>query len=134
MKFMGYVRENGKVGSRNYVAIIPSVVCANDVAMAINNQTDNTRGIYHHQGCCQLPPDLKTVTDSLIGLGCHPNVGAVLVVSLGCEGTDVERLVSEISKTGKPVELIEIQKLGGTSKAIAAGIDAAQKLSIGISG
>lgn len=131
---MGYVRENGKVGSRNYVAVIPSVVCANDVAMAIVAQTDNTRGIYHHQGCCQLPPDLEMVTDSLIGLGCHPNAGAVLVVSLGCEGTDVERLVSEVSKTGKRVELIEIQKLGGTSKAIAKGIDVAQSLAIKISG
>lgn len=134
MNFMGYVRENGKVGSRNYVAIIPSVVCANDVAMAINQHTDNTRGVYHHQGCCQLPPDLERVTDSLIGIGCHPNAGAVLIVSLGCEGTDVNRLVKAISKTGKPVEVIEIQKLGGTSKAIAAGIDAAQKLAIQISG
>ena len=133
MDFKGYVRGNGKVGSRNHVAIIPSVVCANDVAMAIVAQTDNTRGLYHHQGCCQLPPDLETVTDSLIGIGCHPNVGAVLIVSLGCEGTDVERLVLEISKTGKPVELIEIQKLGGTSRAIAAGIDAAQGLAIKIS-
>lgn len=134
MEFNGYVRQNGKVGSRNYVAVIPSVVCANDVAMAIVAQTDNTRGIYHHQGCCQLPPDLEMVTESLIGLGCHPNAGAVLVVSLGCEGTDVERLVKEISKTGKPVELIEIQKLGGTSNSIAAGINAAQKLAIEISG
>jgi altronate dehydratase large subunit len=133
MEFMGYVRENGKVGSRNFVAVIPSVVCANDVAMAIVAQTDNTRGIYHHQGCCQLPPDLEMVTDSLIGLGCHPNAGAVLIVSLGCEGTDVDRLVREISKTGKPVELIEIQKLGGTSKSIAKGIDAAQSLAIKIS-
>lgn len=133
MNFMGYVREDGKVGSRNYVAVIPSVVCANDVAMAIVAQTDNTRGIYHHQGCCQLPPDLEMVTESLIGLGCHPNVGAALVVSLGCEGTDVDRIVNEISKTGKPVELIEIQKLGGTSNSIAAGIDAAQNLAIGIS-
>lgn len=134
MEFMGYVRENGKVGSRNYVAVIPSVVCANDVAMAIVAQTDNTRGIYHHQGCCQLPPDLERVTNSLIGIGSHPNVGAVLIVSLGCEGTDVDKLVKEISKTGKPVELIEIQKLGGTSNSIAAGINAAQSLAIGISG
>ena len=134
MNFMGYVRENDKVGSRNYVAVIPSVVCANDVAMAVVAQTDNTRGIYHHQGCCQLPPDLERVTESLIGIGSHPNVGAALIVSLGCEGTDVDRLVEEISKTGKPVEIIRIQKLGGTSNAIAAGIDAAQKLAIGISG
>ncbi len=134
MEFKGYMRKNGKAGSRNYVAIIPAVSCANDVAMAIQAQTDNTRGLYHHQGCCQLPPDLDRVTESLIGLGCHPNAGAVLVVSLGCEGTDVERLVNEISKTGKPVELIEIQKLGGTSKAIEAGTNTAQNLAVSISG
>lgn len=129
----GYRRTNGKVGSRNYVAVIPSVGCANDVASAIVSQTDNTRGLYHNQGCCQLPPDLKMVTDSLIGLGVHPNVGAVLIVSLGCEGTDVERLMSEIEKSGKKVELIKIQELGGMSNSIAEGVKKAQKLSIEIS-
>ena len=74
------------------------------------------------------------VTDSLIGLGCSPNVGAALVVSLGCEGTDTQRLVQEIAKTGKPVEVIYVQELGGTSKAIARGIELAQKLVIEISG
>lgn len=134
MHFMGYVRENGKVGARNYVAVIPSVVCANDVVQTIMSQTQNTMGYFHHQGCCQLPPDLDRVTDTLIGLGCSPNVGAALVVSLGCEGTDHERLVHEIARTGKPVEIIRIQELGGASRAIAAGIDAAQKLVMAISG
>lgn len=134
MDFMGYVRQNGKVGARNYVAVMPSVVCATEVVEGIVRQTELTKGYYHHQGCCQLPPDLERVTDSLIGLGCHPNVGAVLVVSLGCEGTDTHRLVSEIAKTGKPVEIIRIQELGGTSKAIARGIDVAQKLVMAISG
>ncbi len=134
MQFMGYKRPNGKVGARNQVAIIPSVVCANDVAQAIMAHTKNTVGYFHHQGCCQLPPDLERVTQTLIGLGCSPNVGAALVVSLGCEGTDHERLVEEIRKTGKPVEIIRIQELGGTSRAIAAGIDEAQRMSIAISG
>ncbi len=134
MNFMGYVRKNGKVGARNLVAVIPSVVCANDVAQTIVAQVQNTVGYFHHQGCCQLPPDLERVTDTLIGLGCSPNVGAALVVSLGCEGTDTERLVETIAKTGKPVEVIRIQELGGTSRAIAAGIDAAQKLSMTIFG
>ena len=133
MKFRGYIRNNGKAGARNYVAIIPSVVCANDVAQTIMAQTQNTVGYFHHQGCCQLPPDLDRVTDTLIGLGCSPNVGAALVVSLGCEGTDHERLVEAIAKTGKPVEIIRIQELGGVSRAISAGIDAAQKLSMAIS-
>lgn len=134
MNFMGYVRPHGKVGARNYVAVIPSVICATEVVEAIIAQTENTKGYYHHQGCCQLPPDLERVTNSLIGLGCNPNVGAVLVVSLGCEGTDNDRLVEEIAKTGKPVEIIHVQELGGTSKAIAKGIDMAQKLVIAISG
>lgn len=133
MTFMGYVRPDGKVGARNLVGIIPSVVCANDVAQAIGRQVQGTVGFFHHQGCCQLPPDLDRVTDTLIGLGCSPNLGAVLVVSLGCEGTDHQRLVEAISKTGKPVEIIHIQELGGTSKAIQAGIDIAQNLVIDIS-
>lgn len=134
MDVLGYVRENGKVGSRNHVAIIPSVVCANDVAIAISNQVNNTRALLHHQGCCQMPPDLERVTDALIGLGCNPNVGAVLIVSLGCEGTDVERLTQAIANNATPVEVINIQKLGGTSKAIAAGIDRALALAERISG
>lgn len=134
MQFQGYRRANGKVGSRNHVAILPSVVCANDVAIAVANQVNNTRALLHHQGCCQMPPDLERVTDALIGLGCNPNVGAVLIVSLGCEGTDVERLEQSIRANGTPVEVIRIQELGGTSKAIAAGIEKAQKLALEISG
>lgn len=134
MEFMGYIRDNGKVGSRNHVAVIPSVICANDVAQAICSRVENTRGFFHHQGCCQLPPDLDRVTDTLIGLGCSPNVGAALVVSLGCEGTDHEKLVAEIAKTGKPVEIIHIQELGGFSRAVQEGVDKAQKLAIAISG
>lgn len=116
MIFQGYVRPDGTVGSRNLVAVIPSVVCANDVAQAIVAQVQGTVGLYHHQGCCQLPPDLDRVTETLIGLGCGPNVGAALVVSLGCEGTDHERLVQEIARTGKPVEIIRIQQLAGSAR------------------
>ncbi len=128
MEFMGYVRENGKVGSRNHVAIIPSVNCANDVAKRINMAVANTRSLNHHQGCCQLPPDLERVTLSLTGLGQSPNVGAVLIVSLGCEGTDVDYMAENIAKTGKPVEIIRIQELGGTRIAVEEGIKIAQKL------
>ncbi|MCD8098692.1 MAG: UxaA family hydrolase [Lachnospiraceae bacterium] len=132
--FQGYVRPNGKVGSRNLVAVIPSVICATDVAQAICHAVQGTVGFFHHQGCCQLPLDLKRVTDTLISLGCSPNVGAALVVSLGCEGTDTERLVREIAATGKPVEVIRIQELGGMSRAIQKGTDLAQKLAMEISG
>jgi altronate dehydratase large subunit len=132
-QFMGYRRKNGKVGARNHVAVIPSVVCANDVAQAIVGQVQGTVGIFHHQGCCQLPPDLDRVTDVLCALGLSPNLGAVLVVSLGCEGTDHARIVKTVADAGTPVEIVEIQKLGGASRAIQAGIDAAQKLAVAVS-
>ena len=134
MKWYGYRRPDGSVGSRNYVAIIPSVTCANDVANAIAREVQGTVVYLHHQGCCQLPPDLDRVTETLISLGKSPNVGAVLIVSLGCEGTDHERMYKELKATGKPVEIIHIQELGGVSKAIQAGTDLARKLVIEISG
>ncbi|MDD3864597.1 MAG: UxaA family hydrolase, partial [Eubacteriales bacterium] len=134
MTFNGYQRPDGRVGSRNLVGVIPTVVCANDVAQAVVRQVQGCAGFYHHQGCCQLPPDLDRVTETLISLGKSPNLGAVLLVSLGCEGTDTDRLYREIQSTGKPVEIIRIQELGGTSKAISAGTDAAQKLALEISG
>ena len=111
MEFMGFVRPDGKVGSRNHVAVIPSVVCAADVAQAIVRQVPGTVGFFHHQGCCQLPPDLDRVTRTLAALGCSPNVGAALVVSLGCEGTDHQQVYEAIRATGKPVEIIHIQEL-----------------------
>ena len=133
-EFMGYVRPDGQVGCRNHVAVMPSVTCAGDVASAIVRQVAGTVGYFHHQGCCQLPPDLDRVTETLISLGKSPNVAAVLVVSLGCEGTNHERLTAEIRKTGKPVRIIRIQELGGVSAAIKAGIDAAQELVMLVSG
>lgn len=132
--FQGYRRPDGRFGSRNLVAVIPSVICANDVGQAICRQVQGTIGYFHHQGCCQLPLDLKRVTDVLSNLGQNPNVAAALVISLGCEGTDQNRIVEEIRATGKPVEIIRIQELGGTSRAIQAGIDAAGRLVRQISG
>lgn len=133
-QWYGYRRPDGSVGSRNFVAIIPSVTCANDVANAICRQVQGTVTYQHHQGCCQLPPDLERVTNTLISLGKSPNVGAVLIVSLGCEGTDHERMYEELKATGKPVEIIHIQELGGVAKAIEVGTNLARKLVMEISG
>ena len=59
MDFWGYIRENGKVGARNHVAIIPTVVCAAEAAQAIAHAVPGCIFFGHHQGCCQLPPGLK---------------------------------------------------------------------------
>ena len=130
----GYRRPDGSVGSRNYVGIIPAVTCANDVANAICREVQGTVTFLHHQGCCQLPPDLDRVTETLISLGKSPNLGAVLIVSLGCEGTDHARMYEELKATGKPVEIIHIQELGGVSKAVREGTDIARRLVMEISG
>ena len=132
--FQGYRRANGTFGARNLVAVIPSVICANDVGQAICRQVQGTIGYFHHQGCCQLPIDLKRVTEVLIDLGLSANVGAALIVSLGCEGTDHQRVYETIKASGKPCEIIHIQELGGTSAGIQAGMDAAQRLVMQISG
>ena len=134
MKFMGFRRKDGKAGTRNHVAVIPSVVCANEVVENIVYSTQMTQGILHHQGCCQTTPDLERITDCLIKIGENPNVGAALIVSLGCEGVDTDRLEAEVRATGKPVERINIQELGGTSASIHEGIDRAQKLALQITG
>ncbi len=134
MEFMGYKRPDGKVGARNFVAVIPSVTCANDVAQAICHQVQGTVSYLHHQGCCQMPPDLERVTDTLISLGQSPNVAAVLIVSLGCEGTDHQRMYRELCASGKHTEMIQIQELGGVTKAIQAGTDIARRLVIEVSG
>ncbi len=134
MKYMGFRRKDGKVGTRNHVAVIPAVVCANEVVENIVHATQLTQGILHHQGCCQTPPDLERITDCLIKIGENPNVGASLIVSLGCEGVDTDKLEEKLRATGKPVERINIQELGGTSASIQEGIDKAQKLAMAISG
>ena len=108
--------------------------CSHVMAQAICRQIQGTIGYFHHQGCCQLPSDLKRVTEVLIDLGLSANVGAALIVSLGCEGTDHQRVYETIKASGKPCEIIHIQELGGTSAGIQAGMDAAQRLVMQISG
>ena len=64
MKFSGYPRPDGQVGTRNYVGIISTVVCANEVARGIADHVEGAVAFSHQQGCCQTPPDLNRVTQS----------------------------------------------------------------------
>jgi len=125
--FLGYERGYG-VGTRNHVAILPSVVCADEVARKIEERVENTRAFLHHQGCIQMGKDLEQTYRALIGFGANPNCHSVLVVSLGCEAIDAQRLADEIAKRGKRVELITIQKSGGTLKAIDKGVQIARTM------
>ncbi|SHM90533.1 altronate dehydratase large subunit [Caldanaerovirga acetigignens] len=121
MKILGYVRPDGKVGIRNHILVIPSSVCASEVAMRIASHVEGAVAIPNQHGCCQIGADLELTTKTLIGLGKNPNVAAALVVGLGCEGVPTEKVAEEIAKTGKKVEYIIIQDCGGTLKAEEAG-------------
>jgi altronate dehydratase large subunit len=128
MEFKGFKRKNGSVGTRNYIGIISTVVCANEVAEGIARQVNGTAAFIHQQGCCQTPIDLKRVDEVLIGLGRNPNLAGVLLVSLGCESTSVQEVGETIAGAGKRVEVIEIQEIGGAAKSIAEGVLLAQSM------
>ncbi|WP_125154357.1 UxaA family hydrolase [Clostridium rectalis] len=122
MKLYGYRRENGAVGIRNHILVIPASVCASEVAFRIANHINGAISIPNQHGCCQVGPDLELTSDILIGLGKNPNVAAVLVVGLGCEGVSAKKVAKEIGKTGKKSEYIIIQENGGTLNTEAKGI------------
>ncbi len=132
--FLGYSRPKGRVGTRNYLAIIPTVFCANEVAWRIAKKFKNARPLLHHQGCAQLKPDVDRVTQTLIGLGTNPNVGAVLLIGLGCESVSIQEVFRGVKKRGQTVEQIVIQTLGGMKKAIERGTQLAARLDKGLSG
>ena len=130
MNFLGYRRPEGKVGTRNYVGIISTVVCANEVAKGIADKVSGAVAFTHQQGCCQTAPDLTRVTETLCGLGCNPNLAAVLLIGLGCEGTEMPAVQEAVAASGKPVRTLFIQELGGAAKTTAEGVLIAQEMAI----
>ncbi len=121
MKVRGFKRENGTYGIRNHIVILPASVCASETAIRISNLVPDSVALPHQHGCCQIGDDIRLTINTLIGLGKNPNVGAVLVVGLGCEGVQPSEVVEAISKTGKRVEKVIIQQSGGTLGAIQEG-------------
>ncbi len=119
--FLGYRRAGGRVGIRNHVVVISAVSCANTVVQHIERAVPGVVAVTHEHGCSQVGADLQQTADTLAGTGLNPNVFAVLVVSLGCEGLPSADVASLIAASGKPTELITIQELGGTSNAVDAG-------------
>lgn len=128
MSFQGYRRQDGSVGTRNYVGIISTVSCANDVAWWISQGVKGSVPFVHGQGCGQIQPDLDQVTRTLISLGWNPNLAGVLIVSLGCEAVLADQIAAGIADSGKPVEMVVIQKIGGVKTAVARGSSLAQAM------
>ncbi|RGY98372.1 UxaA family hydrolase [Clostridium sp. AM58-1XD] len=122
MHFMGYRRPDGQVGVRNYIGVIPSVFCANKVAELIASQVEGAVCLRHPVGCSQIGEDLEITARTLIGMGCNPNLGAVLIVGLGCERFTAKEFLDGVRKTGKPAEMVLIQEEGDTLKAVEKGV------------
>lgn len=121
MNFQGYRRSNGKVGVRNHVLVIPSVVCSQGAAEAITRNVKGSVYLANVFGCAQVGADREQTKRTLVGFGTNPNVFAVLVVGNGCENLPAKEIAEAITPCGKRVEFIEIQEVGGTKKTIAQG-------------
>ncbi|MDD7305856.1 MAG: UxaA family hydrolase [Peptoniphilaceae bacterium] len=134
MKLLGYRRENGRFGIRNHVLVIPTSVCAADTAAKIASQVDGAISLPNQHGCCQIGSDMMQTERTLAGFGKNPNVGAVLVVGLGCDGIQAHDLAEDIRKSGKPVDSIVIQEEHGTLNTISLGGKKLRNLAQKISG
>ena len=128
MKFKGYKRADGRVGVRNYIAVIPSVFCADKVAEKIAQNIEGVICLKHGVGCSQVGEDLEQTARTLINLANHPNIGGVLIVGLGCERFTPLEFYNEVKKSGKPVEKVIIQEEGDTLQAIDKGTILLKKL------
>ena len=110
MKFMGWRRENGRVGVRNHVVILPLDDISNAACEAVGNQIKGTLAIPHAYGRLQFGEDLDLFFRTIIGTGANPNVAACVVI--GIEEGWTKRVVDGIAKTGKPVAGFGIEQHG----------------------
>src|SRR5471030_1531420 len=108
--FWGYKRENGRVGIRNHVIILPVDDLSNAACEAVANNIKGAMALPHPYGRLQFGADLELHFRTLIGTGCNPNVAAVIVI--GIEEGWTGRVVEGIKKTGKPVTGFGIEMHG----------------------
>jgi altronate dehydratase large subunit len=120
--FDGYRRPDGRVGTRNHVLVVPTVICASVVAERVAAAAPPvTVALPHLAGCGQLGPDMRVTHETLAAYCAHPNVGAVVVIALGCEQVVAQMLAETARRHGKPSDIVAIQAEGGTVRATAKG-------------
>lgn len=120
-----YVRRDGRKGIRNVVVVAYLVECAHHVSRHIvNGGGDSQVHLIGFPGC--FPNEYAYRMMSAVCT--HPNVGGVLLVSLGCESMDRDQLLSDIQASGRPAELLVIQEAGGTRRTVRAGLEALARL------
>ena len=135
--FLGYHRDNGRVGTRNYLAIVTSVNCSATVAKAIAHHfeysgvlkdfpnVDGVIALCHESGCgmSSQGEGFDTLQRTLVGYLQHPNIAGALLVGLGCEIMQVQRVVDRLSAARPSLfNSFTIQESGGTHASIAKGI------------
>ncbi len=136
--FLGYRRKDGRVGTRNYLAVISTVSCSAQTAhliaehfspqrLAAYPNLDGVIAVTHSTGCCAAPGSLsfQYLQRTLLNLAGHPNVAGAIFISLGCEGNQIQecgRLAADLS--GLPGPVLSIQELGGIQPTLQAGIAA----------
>ena len=126
LTFDGYRRPDGRAGVRIMSSVVPTVICASVVAERIANAIGPTgAALPHLAGCGQLGPDRHLTHETLAAYCGHPNVGAVVVVALGCEQVIAQNLADAARKAGKPAAIIAIQSEGGTVRTTTRGIEIA---------
>jgi len=110
LTFKGYRRENGRVGVRNHVVILPVDDISNAACEAVANNVKGTMALPHSYGRLQFGADLELHFRTMIGTGSNPNVAAVVVI--GIEPGWTKRIVDGIAETGKPVVGFSIEQNG----------------------
>ena len=123
-KFKGYRRENGRVGIRNHVIILPVDDISNAACEAVANNIKGTLALPHAYGRLQFGEDLELFFRTMIGTGSNPNVAACVVI--GIEPGWTQRIVDGIAKTGKPVAGFSIERHGDIKTIAAASAQAKQ--------
>ena len=125
-RFTGWRRENGRVGVRNHVVILPLDDLSNAAAEAVANNIKGTMAIPHSYGRLQFGADLELFFRTLIGTGSNPNVAAVVVI--GIEPGWAGRIADGIARTGKPVKAFAIEQRGDIQTVAAASRQAKEYL------
>ena len=144
--FLGFRRPDGRVGTRNYVLIVPTSMCASHEAQQIsmmaefalyNRQkypnVDGVVAIPHNKGCgCQEGSTIEVMLRTLSNYADHPNVGGVILIDLGCEKTNLAKveqyLLNRQKSFDKPVAKIGIQEVGGTQATIERGLKDVERM------
>ncbi|MCD8339203.1 MAG: UxaA family hydrolase [Burkholderiales bacterium] len=128
-EFLGYKRDDGSVGVRNHVLILPSCACASETCRVVASQVQGTKNVIINVGCSDVTANTEMTQRVLTGFALNPNVYGVVIIGLGCETVGHKELADSIRKqTSKPVVSFGIQEIGGTIKTAEAAVRAAREM------